>query len=189
MGFSRQEYWSGLPFPSPGIKFQIGGPEPETNWPLVISDPQPWWKNDPPQVSTVSWKSYVTERDGISNNLKVADYTEHSNFSMKISLSEGNVQADWSLMCRRPLYIYAVLGKPRRKAEGKCSLRVNMLCITDLCKWIRILRWIYLAQQNVTNSSGRMKMSPSSLSSQLPSLKMGYVISYYHPSFPRWEYC
>ena len=32
----------------------------------------------------------------------------------------------------------------------------------------------------MTNASGRMKMSPLSLSSQLPSLKMGYVISYYH---------
>ena len=23
MGFSRQEYWSGLPFPSPGIKYEV----------------------------------------------------------------------------------------------------------------------------------------------------------------------
>ena len=49
---------------------------------------------------------------------------------MKISLSEGNVQADWSLTCRRPLYIYGVLGKQRRKAKEKSSLHVNMLNIT-----------------------------------------------------------
>ena len=63
MDFSRQEYWSGLPFPSPG-NLPYPGIEPES--PALQADSlpsKPPWK--PPLVFFISLCKLVTETNGI----------------------------------------------------------------------------------------------------------------------------
>ena len=49
MGFSRQEYWSGLPFPSPG---DLPDPGIEPGSPALQADPLP---SEPPGKSCECW--------------------------------------------------------------------------------------------------------------------------------------
>ena len=53
MGFPRQEYWSGLPFPSPG-DFSRSGIEPEA--PALAVNPLPLshWGNPVPSIDIFS---------------------------------------------------------------------------------------------------------------------------------------
>ena len=51
MGFSRQEYWSGLPFPSPG---DLPNPGIEPRFPALQADSLP---SEPPGSPEESWRS------------------------------------------------------------------------------------------------------------------------------------
>ena len=55
MGFSRQEYWSGLPFPSPG---DLPDPEIEPGSPTLQADALP---SEPPGKSKLSVKVSVNK--------------------------------------------------------------------------------------------------------------------------------
>ena len=49
MGFSRQEYWSGVPIPSPFYKVTIGKTEIRSRWQLS----RPWWPSPQPVLSSL----------------------------------------------------------------------------------------------------------------------------------------
>ena len=62
MGFSRQEYWSGLPFPSPG---DLPDPGIETGSPALEADALTSEPPGKPQcyLKSVSWLSDLWETD------------------------------------------------------------------------------------------------------------------------------
>ena len=64
MGFPRQEYWSGLPFPSPG-----GLPNPgiESRSPALQADALP---SAPPWKLTIGYTHYLKERIHILNHMQ-----------------------------------------------------------------------------------------------------------------------
>ena len=55
MGFSRQKYWSGLPFPSPGPHFVSLGLEP--TWPRLESSQNPAWHLNPRGSETLGFRT------------------------------------------------------------------------------------------------------------------------------------
>ena len=63
MGFSRQEYWSGLPFPSP-----VGLPDPgiEPGFPALQADALP---SEPPGKLQIPRKA-ITKQNLIASNTK-----------------------------------------------------------------------------------------------------------------------
>ena len=54
MGFSRQEYWSGLPFPSPG---DLPNPGIKPRSPALQADALTLWATKEVQIGLVKWKS------------------------------------------------------------------------------------------------------------------------------------
>ena len=71
MGFSRQEYWSGLPFPSPG---DLPNPEMEPGSPALQADSLP---SEPPEKLQEHWNSLPVSspREGGSLPNPGIDYT------------------------------------------------------------------------------------------------------------------
>ena len=68
MGFSRQEYWSGLPFPSPG-NLPNSGIEPRS--PALQADAL---TSEPPVYSKTNYEMVTSgEREGGRGTLKVRD--------------------------------------------------------------------------------------------------------------------
>ena len=76
LGFSRQEYWSGLPFPSPG---ELPDPGIEPRSPALRADAltsEPPWKqicenNQQYQPKTFSFKMYYLEKVAILSSIKL----------------------------------------------------------------------------------------------------------------------
>ena len=61
MGFSRQEYWRGLPFPSPG---DLSDPGIKPGSPALRADSLPAKLPGKPKAPSVEHKSEVSETDG-----------------------------------------------------------------------------------------------------------------------------
>ena len=74
MGFSKQEYWSGLPFPSPG---DLPNPGIEPRSPALQADSLPTELQGKPQVKVKVTQSYLTLFDTM-------DYTFHGILQARI---------------------------------------------------------------------------------------------------------
>ena len=61
MGFSRQEYWGGLPSPSPG---DLPNPGIEPGSPALQSDYLPTDPPGKPQTNTVLYGNYISIKQG-----------------------------------------------------------------------------------------------------------------------------
>ena len=73
MGFSRQEYWSGLPFPSPG-DLPNAGVKPESLCPLH-------WQVDSLPVSLQGRPQLSLGISQLFSKLMVHSYLQHTRFS------------------------------------------------------------------------------------------------------------
>ena len=87
MGFSRQEYWSGLPFPSPEV---LPDPGIEPRSPTLQGDAltsAPPGKEDNINVSALSKIIYYNV---ISNKISIGFFVELNKIILKLCLRTGN---------------------------------------------------------------------------------------------------
>ena len=124
MGFSRQEYWGGLPFPSPG---DLPNPGTEPGSPALQTDA---WPSEPPGKSL--WTSSVLQRKGRMVKRAVR---RHSGIALPPQPLGASLFARWFLKVSLAQRLWARMLLPSVQGQDHPAELQKWDCHPETCSW------------------------------------------------------